>query len=84
MNPAEWITQMEELAQQFTKGHKGYLDIDQSTLSSNNQEYQQLVHESLSLFTNVADLINQHSIFSPNEELDDIATDHLRYLIIII
>jgi immunoglobulin-binding protein 1 len=72
---------MDELSQQFEAGVKGYQAIDSSPLSSSSSEYQALVAEARLAFGEVGMQLSQLSVFSPNEELDDIASDHLRYIL---
>lgn len=72
---------MEELEQQFELGHKGYQKVVESQLASNSAEYQQQVQHALQAILSAQDLLTQEHVFSPNEELDDIRTDYIKYSI---
>jgi len=73
---------MDELDQHFLEGQQLYTKSDNSPLPSNHPDYQQEARHALQLFDDVADLISQQQLFSTNEELDDIRTDLLRYLLV--
>ena len=70
---------MEELSQQFTTAQKGYQEIESSALSSSSQTYQQQVRDITNQFASVAERVDLLHVFSTNEEMDDIASDHIKY-----
>lgn len=72
---------MEELEHQFLEGEKIYLQLEKSELSSAATEFQGSVKRAVMIFDHVARAVGQENIFSLNEELDDIRTDLLRYIL---
>ncbi|KAI9141141.1 TAP42-like protein [Paraphysoderma sedebokerense] len=66
----------------FRSAQASYLDLQTSSLPSSSPQYQSLLNDALSAFNTAALLILKLSIFSPNEELDDINTSNLQYLLI--
>lgn len=70
-----------ELEALFLEAHKLYLSVNESQLERNSKEYQLRVQHALQLSNDVAELIANEHIFSPNEELDDIKTDSIKLLL---
>ncbi|ORX54290.1 putative TOR signaling pathway regulator [Piromyces finnis] len=70
------------LKEEFEVGQKLYNDIINSTLSSNDENFQKQVNDAIRHFTRASILVQQLSIFSINETVDDINTSDLKFLLI--
>jgi len=70
------------LKEEFEAGQKLYNDIVNSTLSSNDESFQKQVNDAIRHFTRASILVQQLSIFSINETVDDINTSDLKFLLI--
>uniref|UniRef100_A0A6M2CPZ9 Putative tap42-like family ovary overexpressed n=1 Tax=Rhipicephalus microplus TaxID=6941 RepID=A0A6M2CPZ9_RHIMP len=66
----------------FDSGFNLYLEIEKSTESANEKTYQDKVQEATTRFENATHLVNEIGIFSENEELDEVATGHLKFLLL--
>jgi len=66
------------LKEEFEAGQKLYNDIVNSTLSSNDESFQKQVNDAIRHFTRASILVQQLSIFSINETVDDINTSDLK------
>eukprot|EP01132_Coremiostelium_polycephalum_P011618 gene11618-14226_t len=65
----------------FTIGQKLYLELEESDLSSNDPDYQSKLKSAISHLVVSSIKIDRESIFSKNEDLDDIRTDSLKYVL---
>ncbi|KAF2070111.1 hypothetical protein CYY_008574 [Polysphondylium violaceum] len=70
------------LYQSFVFGQKLYTELDTTALCSNCEEYQDKVKQSIKYLFNASIQVSRQSVFSKNEELEDIRTDLLKYLLI--
>mmetsp|Transcript_26146 Transcript_26146/g.36807 ORF Transcript_26146/g.36807 Transcript_26146/m.36807 type:complete len:348 (+) Transcript_26146:3-1046(+) len=70
------------LTQLFYKLYKQFQSIDNSSLSSNDPIYQRNVSEVLEGFLRVNTFVKDMSMFSPNEELRDIGTSNLKFILV--
>jgi len=70
------------LKQEFEAGQKLFNDIVNSTLSSNDENFQKQVNDAIRHFTRASILVQQLSIFSINETVEDINTSDLKFLLI--
>ncbi|KYQ89155.1 hypothetical protein DLAC_10397 [Tieghemostelium lacteum] len=70
------------LFEAFRIGQRIYVGLEDSQLSANDAEYQKLVKDAISKFLVSNLYINNDSVFSKNEELEDIRTDLLKYLLV--
>jgi len=70
------------LKEEFEAGQKLYNDITNSTLSSNDENFQKQVNDAIRHFTRASILVQQLSIFSINETVEDINTSDLKFLLI--
>ena len=57
-------------------------EVDESALAGSDPKLQRLVAEGLALAQRCALLVRQLAVFSPNEELQDINTGDLKYLLV--
>uniref|UniRef100_A0A224YRH5 Immunoglobulin cd79a binding protein 1 n=1 Tax=Rhipicephalus zambeziensis TaxID=60191 RepID=A0A224YRH5_9ACAR len=73
---------LSSLNELFDSGFNLYLEIDKSTESANEKTYQDKVLEATTRFENATHLVNEIGIFSENEELDEVATRHLKFLLL--
>lgn len=76
------ITNKKELAQCFFNNQKEYWELEQSDLPSNSKEYQERAKSLLMNLVRMNIAVERLGLFSKNEELDDINTEDLKYLII--
>ncbi|KAN0050049.1 hypothetical protein ACTA71_003149 [Dictyostelium dimigraforme] len=70
------------LFESFTWGQKIYIELDESSMSTSDPEYQKQVKSSITHFFTASMNVSKQQIFSKNEELEDIRTDSLKYLLI--
>jgi len=70
------------LYQSFVLGQKLYNELDTTALCSNCEEFQDKVKQSIKYLFNASIQVSRQSVFSKNEELEDIRTDLLKYLLI--
>ncbi|KAN0032135.1 hypothetical protein ACTFIV_006011 [Dictyostelium citrinum] len=70
------------LFESFTWGQKIYIELDESPMSTSDPEYQKQVKSSITHFFTASMNVSKQQIFSKNEELEDIRTDSLKYLLI--
>ena len=72
------MQQVFDLEEEFLKSQKNFFGIEESKLNSNDEKLQKQIIETIESFKVVASLVNQSSIFSSNEELQDISTKRLK------
>ena len=72
----------ERLSEIFSEAIKCQELIDKSELDSVSQEYQNLVLKGINLLERATKMVNMLSLFSSNEELEEIPTAHLKYLLL--
>lgn len=70
------------LGQLFSLGQSVLTELDDSSLSSIDPEYQAQVSKGFQMLTRADDLVSKLAIFSDNEILDDINTNDLKFLLI--
>lgn len=68
---------MEE--EEFKQGLTLFHELDSTSAPSNSKEYQNMVRNAIAYFGSVSQLVEKNAVFSANEELDDIATESLKY-----
>uniref|UniRef100_A0A1E1X2Y5 Putative tap42-like family n=1 Tax=Amblyomma aureolatum TaxID=187763 RepID=A0A1E1X2Y5_9ACAR len=73
---------LSSLNELFDRGFKLFLEIEKSTDSANDKAYQNKVREATSQFEDATHLVNELGIFSENEEIDEVATSHLKFLLL--
>jgi len=66
----------------FHTSQKNFKFIDESSLPSNSAEYQQKVNDNIESFKLALQIVQSESYFSKNEELEDVRTDVLQFLLI--
>eukprot|EP01091_Cochliopodium_minus_P014475 TRINITY_DN4913_c0_g1_i1.p1 TRINITY_DN4913_c0_g1~~TRINITY_DN4913_c0_g1_i1.p1 ORF type:complete len:340 (+),score=124.76 TRINITY_DN4913_c0_g1_i1:35-1054(+) len=71
-----------DLEEEFVNCQKSYLEIEDSKVNSNDEKFQQQIKNTIESFKIVASLVNKSSIFSQNEELQDISTSRLKYILV--
>ena len=72
----------EGLCAVFTEALKCQETIENSDLASSSREYQTHVRTGIELLIKATEIVNIFSIFSRNEELEEIPTADLRYLLL--
>ncbi|GAM20822.1 hypothetical protein SAMD00019534_039970, partial [Acytostelium subglobosum LB1] len=73
----------DSLYQLFTYGQKIWSDLQTSSApSTNDPDYQSSVKSALLFFMKASMAIDRQALFSKNEEIDDIRTDLLKYLLV--
>jgi len=70
------------LENEFHSGQTIFQEIDSTNLPTNSVQFQDMVCEALIKFENGSQLVEKESIFSKNEELDDIGTEFIKYITI--
>lgn len=65
----------------FETSQKGFQALEDSTVSSTDEEFQAKVKTLHSNFCKVAHITSSLALFSPNETLEDITTPSLKYLL---
>ncbi|EGG15513.1 hypothetical protein DFA_10355 [Cavenderia fasciculata] len=70
------------LYQLFTFGQKTWNELQNSVVSSSDEDYQQQVKRAIQYFMMASFQFDKQAMISKNEELDDIRTDILKYLLI--
>ncbi|CAN7981294.1 unnamed protein product [Ixodes pacificus] len=70
------------LNEHFDKGFREFSIIERSSESANNKTYQDQVAEATKHLECATHLVNQCSLFSGNEEIDEVATAHLKFLLL--
>uniref|UniRef100_A0A0K8TNB6 Putative immunoglobulin-binding protein 1 n=1 Tax=Tabanus bromius TaxID=304241 RepID=A0A0K8TNB6_TABBR len=66
----------------FKEGYDLYNELEASTDPTNSREYQGHVQKCIKLFEDSTRLVNIVQMFSSNELMDEIATDHLKYILL--
>lgn len=67
---------------EFLAGQELFSAIEDSSLSSSDQKYQEMVKTAIQHLLTVSTLIDKLSLFSANETLEDINTKDLKYLLV--
>ncbi|KAH7945703.1 hypothetical protein HPB49_014329 [Dermacentor silvarum] len=75
-------SELRSLNELFDRGFNLYLEIEKSTESANEKSYQDKVREAATQFENATHLVNEAGLFSENEEIDEVATHHLKFLLL--
>jgi hypothetical protein len=70
------------LGQLFSTGQKILTEIDNSSLSSVDPQYQAKVNQAIQRLGRADDLTAKLNLFSDNEIIDDINTNDLKFLLI--
>ena len=65
-----------ELSEVFDQAQRNVAEVDNS---ADPQRLQDLVRETITLLLKVGQMVREAAIFSPNEAVDDINTEDLRY-----
>uniref|UniRef100_A0A131XFH9 Putative tap42-like family n=1 Tax=Hyalomma excavatum TaxID=257692 RepID=A0A131XFH9_9ACAR len=73
---------LSSLNELFDSGFNLYLQIEKSTESANEKTYQDKVREATTQLENATHLVNEIGIFSDNEEIDEVTTSHLKFLLL--
>jgi immunoglobulin-binding protein 1 len=76
------INSREELEEWFEKNENRYLELENSELSSSDEKYKDEIKQLLLNFTRINSSIQKQSIFSKNEEFDDVKTEDLKLLLV--
>ena len=66
----------------FRRAQAAYTEVDESTLSGSDPKLQRRVAEGLAASERALKQLVALSVFSPNEELDDVNTGDLKYLLL--
>ncbi|CAN7941517.1 unnamed protein product, partial [Ixodes hexagonus] len=67
------------LNEHFDKGFRVFSTIEKSSESANNKTYQDQVAEATKHLECATHLVNQCDLFSGNEEIEEVATVHLKF-----
>ncbi|TPX48020.1 hypothetical protein SeLEV6574_g02289 [Synchytrium endobioticum] len=70
------------LRTEFLRGQALFKNIEEASVASIDTAYQARVSECINCFTKCALMVRQLSLFSNNEQLDDIVTTDLRYILV--
>ncbi|RKP27631.1 TAP42-like protein [Syncephalis pseudoplumigaleata] len=70
------------VADLFRQGQASYRALEDSPLSSGDAEFQRQLEEAIAKFEACARDVQALSLFSDNETLDDLATGHLRFVLL--
>ncbi|XP_072020571.1 immunoglobulin-binding protein 1-like isoform X2 [Amphiura filiformis] len=70
------------LSKVFDDGLKIHLDIEESTESTNSKTYQDNLQKAIDLLEKATRMVNELSLFSRNEELEELPTSDIRYLLL--
>lgn len=70
------------LGELFVSGQSILTELEETSLSTANAEYQAKVHDGLRRLERAHDLVNKLAIFSSNELIDEISPQNLRFLLI--
>ncbi|XP_077993668.1 immunoglobulin-binding protein 1-like [Glandiceps talaboti] len=74
--------QVPKLSDIFDRAWKIQLDLESSDEPTNNDNYQINVKKAIKLFEECTQMVNELSLFSDNEELEEITTSSLKYLLL--
>jgi len=72
----------QELTKLFDKTKQDFLEFEETDLSFNEEEYQRIANEIFTNFSKVESGIRSLSLFSKNEDRDDLQTEDLKFLTI--
>ena len=72
----------ESLPGRFAAAQQLYGAIDNTSLAGSDPALQAQIAAALGGFEGVSDMARALSLFSSNEDLDDVATHHLKYLLV--
>lgn len=67
------------LEQQFLSGQSSFQQLETSQSPTNSEKFQEQVRSTLKSFISASIHVDKESIFSRNEELDDISTSSIQY-----
>jgi hypothetical protein len=70
------------LSNTFYQALKQFKQLDSGSIPALDPKYAPLVDNTIALFNKTINMVAQQSVFSSNEELDDIHTTSLKYLLI--
>ncbi|EGC32435.1 hypothetical protein DICPUDRAFT_155594 [Dictyostelium purpureum] len=70
------------LFESFTMGQKHFIELDNSSMSTSDPEFQKQAKQAIAHFITSSMNATKQQIFSKNEDLEDIRTDLLKYLLI--
>ncbi|KAG9287002.1 hypothetical protein G9A89_022966 [Geosiphon pyriformis] len=70
------------LGELFSTGEALYKKLENSQLSTSDTKYQEDVRRALECFSHCGNMVENLSLFSTNETLDDINTNDLRFLLV--
>lgn len=70
------------LKQIFSDGWDSYEELEKTSLPFSSAEYQNKVKKSIGSFEESTKIVNEIGMFSPNEMIDEVPTEHLQYLLL--
>ncbi|XP_065919592.1 immunoglobulin-binding protein 1-like [Dysidea avara] len=70
------------LSQLFAQGLEVQREIENGQMNSSSREYQERVKKGVGLLEDSTRIVNRLDLFSSNEELDEVATANLKYLLL--
>lgn len=71
-----------KLKEIFLDGWDLYEELEKTSLPFSSDEYQNKVKRSIGSFEESTKVVNQIGMFSPNELIDEVPTEHLQYLLL--
>ena len=74
--------QMDELQPKFVEAQQLFQKIDDSSMASTDARFQDEVKRCISLMTECRALVKSQSVFSKGEEVEDVNTEDLKYLLV--
>ncbi|XP_055903738.1 immunoglobulin-binding protein 1 [Eupeodes corollae] len=66
----------------FLNGWDLYEELEKTTLPFSSEKYQRKVKDSIGSFEESTKIVNHIAMFSPNELIDEVPTEHLQYLLL--
>ena len=72
----------ETLSEMFKKGIDINEELETSTLSSNNDEFQHKVRKGIMILEDATRLVSLLDLFSRNETVSEVPTEHLKYFLL--
>ncbi|XP_064472063.1 immunoglobulin-binding protein 1-like [Ornithodoros turicata] len=73
---------LDSLGELFEKGFDAIAEIESSNESANGKTFQSLVESAIKNFEGATHLVNQMCLFSDNEEIEEVTTADLKYLLL--
>lgn len=73
---------LSSLNELFDSGFNTLLEIEKSSESANNSSYQDKVRAATTQLESATRLVNEIGLFSDNEEIDEVSTCHLKFLLL--